>query len=163
MLVINLLSKNKNMWFIKLLQKRPSDLTIRLWRIIFGLLLVWALYYNLIIQWDKIDTNFFWVDLDASIVMYITYFFIAVWIVPVIMGATNVCLLKKKYLKIVQIVFGIMLFYIADQILPLDPDSLDVDVLVWFMGVLPLIAWITGKCITSGCMKHMEKITKIRV
>jgi hypothetical protein len=31
------------------------------------------------------------------------------------------------------------------------------------MAILPLIAWITGKCITSNCMKFAEKITKIRV
>ncbi len=151
------------MWFIKLLQKRPSDLTIRLGRIIFGLILIGALYYNLIIQWDKLDTNFFWVDLDSNIVEYIKYFFIAIGLVPLIMWITNICLLKKKYLRIVQWLFGITLFYVANQIIPSDPDALDVDVLVWFMWVLPLVAWITWKCITSNCMKYMEKITKIRV
>ena len=156
------------MWFVKFMQKRPSDLTIRAWRIIFGLLLISVLYYNLLIQGDNIDTNFFWVDLDTQIVEYITYFFIAVWIVPVVMWATNICLLKKKYIRIVQVIFGIMLFYIANQIIPLapvDPDKLnfDVDTLVRFMWILPLLAWITGKCITTSCMKYMEKITKIRV
>jgi len=154
------------MWFIKLLQKRPSDLTIRLGRIIFWLLLVWSLYYNLIYNvWelDTIDKNFFWVDLSTTTVEYIKYFFIWVWIVPLIMGITNICLLKKKYIRIVQVVFGIILFYIANQIIPADPDTLDVDVLIWFMWILPLIAWITGKCITTGCSKYMEKITKIRV
>ena len=154
------------MWFIKLLQKRPSDLTIRLWRIIFGLLLVWSLYYNLIYNVsaiDSIDKNFFWTDLSASTIEYIKYFFIWVWIVPLVMGITNICLLKKKYIRIVQVVFWILLFYIADQIIPFDVDALDVDVLIWFMWVLPLIAWITGKCITTGCSKYMEKITKIRV
>jgi len=154
------------MWFIKFMQKRPSDLTIKLGRIIFGLLLVWSLYYNLIYnvsEIDSIDRNFFWTDLSASTVEYIKYFFIWVWIVPIFMGLTNICLFKKKYMRIIQIIFGILLFYIADQIIPFDADSLDVDVLIWFMWVLPLIAWITGKCITSNCMKFAEKITKIRV
>jgi hypothetical protein len=31
------------------------------------------------------------------------------------------------------------------------------------MALLPLFAWITGKCITSKCMKFGEKVTKIRV
>jgi hypothetical protein len=31
------------------------------------------------------------------------------------------------------------------------------------MGLLPLFAGITGKCITSKCLKYREKITKIRV
>jgi hypothetical protein len=64
------------MWFIKLLQKRPSDLIIRLGRVIFGLLLVSSLYYNLIMQGDKIDTNFFWVELTPQVVEYIKYFFV---------------------------------------------------------------------------------------
>jgi len=154
------------MWFIKLLQKRPSDLTIRLGRIIFGLLLIGSLYYNLFYNKDALDTidnNFFWVDLDSNIVTYITYFFLAVWLVPLIMWITNICLLKRKYVKIIQIIFAILLFYIANQIIPFDEDALDVDVLIWFMAIFPLLAWITGKCITTGCMKHMEKITKIRV
>lgn len=151
------------MWFIQLLQKRPSDLTIRVWRIVFGLILISVLYYNLIIQWDKVDTNFFWVDLDSQIIKYISYFFVWFWIIPIIMWVTNICLLKKKYIRIFQIVFWILLFYIANQILPLDPDSLDVDVLIAFMWILPLVAWITGKCITTWCMKYAEKLTKIRV
>ena len=151
------------MWFVKFMQKRPSDLTIRLGRVIFWLVLIWVLYYNLIIQWDKIDNNFFWVDLEPQFVEYIKYFFVGIWIVPVIMWAFNLCLFKKKYVRIIQIVFGIMLFYMANQIIPSDPDSLDVDVLVGFMGILPLMAWITGKCITTKCMKYKEKITKIRV
>jgi hypothetical protein len=154
------------MWFIKLLQKRPSDLTIRLGRIIFGLLLVWSLYYNLIYNvsgLDTIDKNFFWVDLNAETLEYVKYFFISVWIVPIIMGSTNICLLKKKYVRIIQVIFWILLFYIANQVIPFDVDALDVDVLIWFMWVLPLVAWITGKCITTGCMKYMEKITKVRI
>lgn len=154
------------MWFVKFMQKRPSDLTIRIWRIIFGLVLIWSLYYNLfynVSALDKIDNNFFWVDLSSTTVEYISYFFVWIWIVPIVMWITNICLLKKKYIRIVQIVFWIMLFYIANQILPFDVDSLDVDVLIGFMWLLPLIAWITGKCITSNCMKYMEKITKIRV
>ena len=154
------------MWFIKLLQKRPSDLIIRLGRIIFGLLLVWSLYYNLIYNvsgLDTIDKNFFWVDLNTGTLEYVKYFFISVWVVPIIMGSTNICLLKKKYVRIIQVIFWILLFYIANQVIPFDVDALDVDVLIWFMWVLPLVAWITGKCITTSCMKYMEKITKVRI
>jgi hypothetical protein len=156
------------MWFIKLLQKRPSDLTIRVIRVIFGLILIFTLYYNLIIQGDKIDNNFFWIDLNSQIVEYITYFFIWVWIMPIIMWITNKCFLKKKYMRIIQGLFGLLLFYIANQIIviePVDTDklNLDFDILIWFMGILPLIAWITGKSITTSCMKFNEKITKIRV
>ena len=153
------------MWFIKLLQKRPSDLTIRVWRIIFGLILIWSLYYSLIYSStpDTIDNNFFWVDLDKKTVEYIKYIFVWIWIVPIIMWAFNICLFKKKYVRIIQIIFGIILFYIAHKIKISDPDTLWVDTLIWFMGLLPLLAWITWKCITTKCMKYKEKITKIRV
>ncbi len=150
-------------WIIKLLQKRPSDLTIRISRIIFGLILVLSLYYNLIIQGDKIDNNFFWMDLSQQTVTYITYIFVSIWILPIFMWISNICLLKKKYFKILQILFGISLFYISSQIIPLDPDKLDVDVLIWFMWLIPIIVWVSGKFITSNCMKYKEKITKIRV
>ena len=153
------------MWFIKLLQKRPSDLTIRLGRVIFWLVLIWSLYYSLIYSPvpDTIEKNFFWVDLDEQVVEYIKYVFVWIWIVPIIMWAFNICLFKKKYVRIIQIIFGIMLFYIASKIQLNDPDSLWVDTLVWFMWILPLLAWITWKCITTKCMKYKEKITKIRV
>ena len=66
-------------------------------------------------------------------------------------------------MKIVQIVFWIILFYISSKIIPWDQNKLDVDALVWFMWILPLLAWITGKCITTKCLKFWETITKIRV
>lgn len=153
-------------WFVKFLQKRPSDMTIRVWRVLFGLILVCSLYYNLIYNiWslDTLDNNYFWIDVEAHIVEYIKYFFIWVWIVPIIMWVTNICLLKKKYIKIIQIIFGFLLFYISANIIPFDEDALDVDVLIWFMWILPIVAWITGKCITKSCLKYKEKITKIRV
>lgn len=77
------------------------------------------------------------------------------------MWVTNICLLKKKYMRIVQILFGIILFYVSSIIV--DWPSLDVDSLIAIMWIFPLIAWITWKCITSNCMRFNEKITKIRI
>lgn len=149
------------MWFISFMQKRPSDLTIRSWRILFGLILIWALYYNLIVQWDAIQSNLFWIDLTEEQLNYVKYTVTWLWIIPIFMWATNLCLLKKKYMRFIQIFFSIVLFYISSIIV--EWSSLDVDSLIAFMWILPLIAWITGKCITSNCMKYAEKITKIRV
>ncbi len=149
------------MWFIKFMQKRPTDTTIRVARIVFGLIYIIALYYNLIIQAWAIETNFFWVELWESNSQIIKYAMISLWIVPIIMWATNICLLKKKHMRILQSVFGILLFYISSKIVEW-PD-LDVDSLVAFMWIFPLFAWITGKCITSTCLKYKETITKIRV
>jgi len=151
------------MWFIKFLQKRPSDKTILIGRMLFWMILIASLYYNLIIQWDKLETNFFWMEIPENYIIYIKYFFIALWIIPIIMWLFNLCILKKKWMKIIQIIFWITLFYISSKIISPDANKLDVDALVWFMWVLPLIAWITGKCITTKCLKFWETITKIRV
>jgi len=142
------------------MQKRPSDMTIRVWRVIFGLILISTLYYNLIIQWDSIETSFLFMNIENN-VEYVKYALVALWIIPVFMWSVKVCVLKKKYMRIVQIVFWIFLFYVSSIIV--EGPSLDVDSLIAFMWILPLLAWITGKCIPSYCMKFAEKITKIRV
>lgn len=153
----------KMLWFIKILQKRPSDKTIIVWRIIFGLIYMISMYYNLFIQENPntLENIFFWQEVSANTLTYISYFIIAIWIVPVIMGVSNICVAKKSIMRIVQIIFGISLFYISSKIVE-GPD-LDIDALVFFMAFLPFFAWITGKCITSKCMKFGEKVTKIRV
>lgn len=149
------------MWFIKLLQKRPSDKTIKIGRIIFGIILSWSLYYNLVYQADALETSFFWMELNDSTINYIKYAFSALWIIPIFMWVTNICLVKKKYMRYIQIFFAIVLFYISSKIVSW--ADLDVETLIFLMAFLPLIAWITWKCITSNCMKYKEKIQKIRV
>ena len=151
------------MWLVKIFQKRPSDKTIKIGKILFWLLLVWSLYYNLIYQAEinTLETNFFWMDVSESTIKYITYAFIAMWIIPVYTAVTNVCLLKKKYMRYVQVFFWITILYASGKVV--ETASLDIDSLLLLMWLLPLAAWITWKCITSNCMKYKEKITKIRV
>jgi hypothetical protein len=146
---------------INFLRKRPSDATIRIWRIIFGLLLILGWYYNLIYQWDELQSSILWRDLSQNWVIYVKYIIMALWIIPLFMWISNCCLFKKKYIKIVQIIFGIILFYISSIIIEW-PD-LDFDSLLAFMWIFPLIWWITWKCITTKCLKYKEKIHKIRV
>lgn len=149
------------MWFVSFMQKRPSDLTIRVGRVIFGLILILTLYYNLIIQWDAIQSTLFWQELNVNQLEYIKYVIVALWLIPLLMWATNICLLKKKYMRIIQIIFAFVLFYISSIIV--EGPELDIDSLIAFMAFFPLIAWITWKCITTKCMRYAEKITKIRV
>jgi hypothetical protein len=61
------------------MQKRPSDNSIRISRIIFGLIMVSTLYYNLIYQANPntLDSNFFWIDLSEQAIMIITYIIIS--------------------------------------------------------------------------------------
>lgn len=149
---------------INFLKKRPSDKVIRIWRIVFWLVYIWIMYYNLFyLTWKGIsDTYFFWqVKLTQDQVEILKYFFTSIWVVPVFMGIVNICLLKKKYMQIIQILFGLFLFYIASSIN--SSPSLDFDTIIWIMWILPILAWITWKCITSNCLKYKEKITKIRV
>ena len=151
------------MWLVKIFQKRPTDKTIKIGKILFWLLLVWSLYYNLIYQAEvnTLETNFFWMEVSESTIKYITYAFIAIWIIPVYTAVTNVCLLKKKYMRYVQAFFWITILYASGKVV--ETASLDIDSLLLLMWLLPLAAWITWKCITSNCMKYKEKITKIRV
>jgi len=152
-------------WLIQFFQKRPSDFTIKTARILFGLILISSLYYNLIIQWDKLENDFIWMfkNVSESTLNIIKYVLVWLWIIPIIMWLVKICFLKKKYMRIIQIIFWIFLFYISSKIIPSDANKLDVDSLIGFMWIFPLIAGITWKCITSKCLKFGEKITKIRV
>lgn len=147
--------------FLKILTKRPSDNFIRLSRIIFWVILILSIYYNLIFQWDEIDSIIFWNEITDQYKLYIKYFLLSIWIIPIIMWAFDICLLKSKYLRIVQIFFWILLFYISSIIV--EGPNLDVDTLIVIMWIFPLVAWITWKCITKKCLRYKEKITKIRV
>lgn len=151
------------MWIVNFIQKRPSDKTILIARIIFGLLYIWVMYYNLIVLNKWIDNLYlFWnVELSIEQVKIAKYIMISIWIIPVLMWITNICIHKKKYVKIIQIMFWFILFYIAGSIE--ENPNLDFDVLIWFMWIFPLIGWITWKCITTKCLKYKEKLTKIRV
>lgn len=143
------------------MQKRPSDNTIRISRIIFWLILSWSLYYNLIIQWDAIQSNLFWIDFTWTQIEYLKYILVCLWLFPIYMWIANTCLMKKKYVRIAQIIMGIILFYVSHIIV--EWPSLDVDSLILLMWFFPLLAWITWKCITTKCMRYGETVTKIRV
>lgn len=150
-------------WLINFIQKRPTDKTIRVWRIIFWLIFSLAIYYNLIYLGKDISSEYlFWlIIIDEQTKIIIKYVIAFLWLIPVFMWATNICFLKSKYMRIIQIIFWILLFYISASIS--SSPNLDIDFLVWLMWILPLVAWITWKCITSNCLKYKEKITKIRV
>lgn len=143
--------------FIKFLQKRPSDKTILTSRIVFWLIYISVTYYNFIYLWKGLEM-WFVSEENITIAKYVV---VALWIVPLFMGISNICLLHKKYMRILQIIFSIMLFYISASI----PESseLDFDIIIFLMAFFPLWAGITGKCITTTCLKYREKITKIRV
>ncbi len=149
------------MQLLQFLQKRPSDKAITSFRIIFGLLIVLAGYYNLIYQWDQLESTLFGIEISNNLALSIKYAIIALGLWPIILWISNACLLKKKYMRMLQIFFAILLFY-SSSIIQGSAD-LEIDTLIFFLWFFPLIAWITWKCIPSKCMRYWEKIKKIRV
>lgn len=165
--------KNMNLMALaKFMQKRPSDKTIIYWRIIFWLVYIALMWYNLIYLWKQIDDvyldfSLFWWEItpglrmNSSEILIFKYILTWIWLIPIFMWIFNICLFKKKYVRFIQIFFWFFLFYVAWVIK--DSASLDFDFIIWLMWILPLIAWITGKCITKKCLKYWEVIKTIRV
>jgi hypothetical protein len=170
---------------VEFFQKRPKDSTIRIGRIIFGLVI--ALLVGLNFQ------NIILLHLPDFVKPYEFYKKLGLFIfalVPIFMGISGICLAKRKYVRIIQICFGIMFIIIGNwfidvkapaiqevtpttqngtldvsNLAPIKAPSTPVDVGFWIalLGILPLLAGITGKCITSKCLKYGEIIKKIRV
>jgi hypothetical protein len=88
------------------------------------------MYYNLIYLGKGIDNEYFFgtLVLEENGILIAKYIMTAIGLVPIIMGATNICMLKKKYMKIIQVIFAFVLFYIAGSIT--DSPNLDFDVLI---------------------------------
>ena len=149
------------MKFLQLLTKRPKDTTILRGLIVFWLLIAFSNYYNLIYQGDALETQFFWQDLSANTVLIIKYIFVAVGLIPIYLWITKQCVLKKKYMRYLQWWFGVLLLYMSSKVV--ETPKLDVDALLFLLAFPAIIAGITGKCITSTCLKYKEKIQKIRV
>lgn len=169
--------------FIEFLKKRPSDKNIRIWRIIFGLIIVFLL------------TIYFWeysINLPDSLKQnefYIKYILLILGIFPIIMWIFDPCIAKRKYIKIAQIFFWIILIIVGKNIsvdsinkIPspvvsnswsinladinnTEAPSNPINIGFWIalLSILPIIAWVSGKCISQKCFKHWEVITKIRV
>ena len=88
---------------VEFFRKRPSDRTILGGRIAFGLVIALLLGLNL---------SSFGLTLPHALASYedtVKYALFVFAIVPVIMGSTNLCVAKRKYIKIVQMTFGVVL------------------------------------------------------
>lgn len=170
---------------VEFFQKRPKDRTILLGRMIFGIVIA------LLIGLNFADITI--LHLPDVVQPYEFYKKLGLFLfalVPFLMGATGICLAKRKYVRIIQISFGLVLIVIGNWFIdvkssvpPITPvttqsGSLDygaiaqekapskpVDVGFWLalLGIFPLFAGVTGKCITNKCLKYGEVIKKIRV
>lgn len=149
------------MWIIKLLQKKICDKKIRILKVVFWTVYSVSLYYNLIYQGDAISNSILWINITEDNINIAKYIIISLWIIPILSWIFDLAIMKAKYARIFQIISWIWLFYIAWII----PDSLhlEVDTLIWFMWIFPLLWGITWKLITTKASKYWYKITKIRV
>jgi hypothetical protein len=169
---------------VEFLQKRPKDRTILMGRGVFGIIIAILLGLNL---------NNITLHLPSALQSYeniAIYGLFILAIIPFFMGVSGLCIAKRKYIRIMQISFGVILFIVGNwfvdvktapttsPITSTQSGSLDynalsesktpskpVNVGFWlaFLGILPLIAGISGKCITNKCLKYGEVIKKIRV
>lgn len=148
---------------VQLIQKKLSDRTIRVTKIIFGIVYIGVLYYNFFVQEapNTIQDNLFWVSISEQVQIIVMYIMVAFWLIPLVTWAANLCIAKSKYIRIAQIIYAVILFYFSHIIL--ETPDLDVDVLLFFMAFIPLIWWISWKLITSKCSNYWYKQTKIRV
>ncbi|EKE26174.1 MAG: hypothetical protein ACD_4C00397G0003 [uncultured bacterium (gcode 4)] len=166
---------------IEFFKKRPSDKAILFSRIIFWLIIVLLL---------AIFFNDYEINLPQSLEwneIYVKYSLFILGLVPIIMWSTNICIAKRKYVRIIQLIFWIVLIIVWNNINMIESSQTMkiqtntgstsfedatknqkwpiVNVWFWiaFLSIMPLIAGLTGKCITSKCLKYWEVITKIRV
>lgn len=172
---------NNLMKFAQLLQKRPSDRTIRTLKVIFGACFI-ALFaaapqdYTLPYQYLY--------EQHALITKYVIAGF---GILPILSGLSGLCVFKRKTMKRVQLGAGILLFVLGIMISPVKnenvtqaplsgsasfselsksntaPTRVPVGGLLIILAFLPLFGGITGKCVTEKCLKYKETIKKIRV
>lgn len=172
---------DKLMKLVAFMQKRPSDKQIMIFRVWLWML-IWLLLVLSYSRWDSVSR--FWLEAKYEDIIKYSFFIFA--IVPIIMWifAKKICVAKKKTVRIIQLIVWIMLIMIGNNIHPketiqIQDNSTTIDLqsvnnkkteksinywtIIALLGILPILAWATGKCITSNCMKYKEKVTKIRV
>ncbi|MCH2188968.1 hypothetical protein MK079_04025 [Candidatus Gracilibacteria bacterium] len=146
---------------IQFLMKRPTDTTIRKGETIFGAVYIIATAYNFVYQTGGLENTFFGLSFTPEQMIFVGLAITALGLVPLLKGLFGWNFLSRGRMRIFQIVFGILLFYVAAKVAP--APHLEVDLLLILMGLISLIAGITGKAITQSGLKHGQKITKIRV
>lgn len=147
------------MWILKWLAVRPSDKKIVVWNLIFWVVWVAIIFYNLLYLNKSLETEFFWMD-ATHVAQYIKIFAVLLMVIPIINGL-NLPLLKAKYIRIYQIFLGIFLIYFSGK--AVETPDLDYNIVLLILWIIALIFWITWKAITKKWLRYWEKIQKIRV
>ncbi len=170
--------------FIEFLKKRPSDKTIRLIKILMGLLIIALLW---------IYFEDFSLPIAGKYEIYAKYSIFILGIMPLLGGITGLCIAKRKIVRIMQLIMGILFIVVGNLITiksleapvisakpittswALDYNAiaaekkttpskpLNIGTIIAWLSIFPLFWAATGKCITEKCLKHGEVIKKIRV
>jgi len=147
--------------FLQILMKRPTDKNIRIGKVLFWLIITGTAYFTFFINDIAIQESIFWSTLTTELQNLIKYLLVALWIIPLLLGAFDINLVERKYARILQIVYAIILFWYSGIIIGW--AKLWMETLYFVLAFIPLIGWITGKFITKKWLKAKQKITKIRV
>ena len=147
--------------FLQILMKRPTDKNIRIWKVLFGIVIVLSAYMSFFINGINISESTFGQTLSENAQTYIQYGLIVLGIIPIITGAFDINVIERKYSRILQILCAIVLFWYSAVII--GGAKLWVETLYFLLAFIPLIWGVTGKFITKKWLKAGQKITKIRV
>lgn len=158
--------------YIEILKKRPSDSIIRIIQVVFSIVFMGTLYYNLIYLGKNLDYKYasdFISNFSATFTPtsaeiykeYIVYSIMVLWLPPLLVWVFNLCIMKKLYMRITLFVYAMIIFYIW-AFFP-QSTSIDYDFIITLLGLAPLMWAITGKSIQKKCFRTWEKVTKIRV
>lgn len=169
---------------IEFLKKRPSDLSIRIIRVLFSL----GIAALLILA--RADYTLPFQSHYESFALIVKYVLAALFVVhAIVFGFLRLCVTKRATMKKLQMLSGVLMLVLGNlmgtalaphesatstQHGPVSISNLDqatvqprnpINVGFYFalLGLLPLIAGISGKMITSSCLRYGEKIVKIRV
>jgi hypothetical protein len=181
---------NALMKLAKLLQSRPSDMMIRIVRLVYALLLGATIYAGWSFAYDWSVFGYF-----AGYGEYCWYAVGAVALWWLLWAVSPWCLLHRRTLK--RIMMGLGIFMMLASIFLIDTpvvmegspipgvasstgsvsyDSIastsgarmsspgvPVRLFVFLLGLISVGLGATSKFVTSGCLKYKEKITVIRV
>ena len=145
------------------LQKKPTDITIRILRVVLPALTI------LLLILSRETSKFSFGESLSQYEMYISYILSVLFIIPAIaFGAAGLCGFKKGTMKKLQMIGGLFIWFIAIT-LEAKPETKGIipmwTIELWLVlyGSYCLIGGITGKLITESCIKYKEVIKKIRV
>lgn len=147
--------------FLKILTKRPTDKNIRLFKILFWLILAVGTYYSFFMAGAEWESSLLFDDFIPNTADAYTYALIGMWVLIILTWAFNINVLKSKYAKMLHMLVWIDLFFAMSYIK--ETATLWFDTVLLLLGIAAIVSGVTGKFITKKWLRAAQKVTKIRV